>query len=156
MQALLWKITAGVLNLGNINFRRTGEGFTDIDKKSMATLKVVATVVVACLWGLKPDELEKRLTTSTLKMGSSTTQRRTETQSPRASTKTSFCGSASAFTPSCSSRTTTTTRRTRRTESTSSASWTCSTSILPEAPPMHGKSEQHKVEACQLSPITNR
>merc|ERR1712013_703839 len=63
VQTALWKITSGVLNLGNINFRRTGDGFTDIDKKSMETLGVVAR-----LWGLKPDELEKRLTTQTLKM----------------------------------------------------------------------------------------
>ena len=63
VQEVLWKLTAGVMNLGNINFMRTGDGFTDLDKKSMKYLQIVAD-----LWGLKASELEKRLTTKSLKI----------------------------------------------------------------------------------------
>ena len=63
VQDTLWKLTAGILNLGNINFIRTGDGFTDIDKKSMKYLQIVSK-----LWGLKASELEKRLTTQSLKI----------------------------------------------------------------------------------------
>eukprot|EP01084_Bolivina_argentea_P260184 439294_1 len=66
VQTLLWKITSGVLNLGNINFIRKGDGFADIDKKSMKYLDIVSK-----LWGLKASQLEKRLTTKTLKAGGS-------------------------------------------------------------------------------------
>merc|ERR1719410_1485717 len=62
VQKVLWKITAGVLNLGNVNFMRSGDGYANIDKKSMKYVDVVAN-----LWGIKASELEKRLTTKSLK-----------------------------------------------------------------------------------------
>merc|ERR1712048_551083 len=58
VQKVLWKITAGVLNLGNVNFMRSGDGYANIDKKSMKYVDIVAN-----LWGIKASELEKRLTT---------------------------------------------------------------------------------------------
>merc|ERR1712228_760684 len=64
VQSVIWKITSGVLNLGNVNFMRTGDGYAQIDKKSMKYVQIVSD-----LWSIKASELEKRLTTKSLKVG---------------------------------------------------------------------------------------
>ena len=63
MQPDLWKLTSGILNLGNVSFKRSGDGFAEIDPK---TQKFVAAV--ADLWGVKLKAIQKRLLTANMKV----------------------------------------------------------------------------------------
>ncbi|ETO25957.1 hypothetical protein RFI_11180 [Reticulomyxa filosa] len=55
----LWAITAGVLNMGNIEFKKEGDGFASI--KNADVVKKVAE-----LWGITDKALTERLTTATM------------------------------------------------------------------------------------------
>ena len=50
MQPDLWKLTFGILNLSNVSFKRSGDGFAEIDPK---TAKFVTAVTD--LWGVKSN-----------------------------------------------------------------------------------------------------
>eukprot|EP01083_Nonionella_stella_P067829 179682_1 len=61
-QHVLWQITSGILNLGNIVFTREDSGYASVD-----TSKCNAYVnAVAKLWDIKSDALIKRLTTASV------------------------------------------------------------------------------------------
>jgi len=64
VQDILWRLTAGILNVGNINFIRSGDGYAIVEKQSMKFVRTVSR-----LWGLSASDLEKRLTTQSLKVG---------------------------------------------------------------------------------------
>ena len=64
IQKELWKIVCGLLYLGNIDFKREGDGFGSVFTKSKEFLEYAAE-----LWGIKSEHLEQRLTTASLKVG---------------------------------------------------------------------------------------
>ena len=63
IQADLWSITMGIFNLGNVSFKKEGDGFASIDPKSTKFLEIMAG-----LWGIEPKAMVKRLTTANMKV----------------------------------------------------------------------------------------
>merc|ERR1712190_717710 len=63
IQVDLWSITMGIFNLGNINFKKEGDGFASIDPKSQKHLSTLAR-----LWGVKEEAVVSRLTTANMKV----------------------------------------------------------------------------------------
>eukprot|EP01084_Bolivina_argentea_P109151 195094_1 len=55
------KLVSGVLNLGNINFKKEGDGFASIDKKTVIYLNAVSSV-----FAIDVKRLEERLLTATM------------------------------------------------------------------------------------------
>ena len=61
-QMVLWQVTCGILNMGNIVFKKEGDGYASVDeKKSDAALNAVAK-----LWDIDRKALIKRLTTASV------------------------------------------------------------------------------------------
>ena len=63
IQVDLWSLTCGLFNLGNVNFKREGDGFASIDPKSKKALDTLAR-----LWGVTSKAVTDRLTTATMKV----------------------------------------------------------------------------------------
>ena len=63
IQADLWSITMGIFNLGNVSFKREGDGFASVDPKTMKFLEIMTG-----LWGIEPKAMVKRLTTANMKV----------------------------------------------------------------------------------------
>eukprot|EP01084_Bolivina_argentea_P109153 195097_1 len=57
----IFKLTSGVMNLGNINFKKEGDGFASIDKKTVIYLNAVSSV-----FAIDVKRLEERLLTATM------------------------------------------------------------------------------------------
>merc|ERR1719361_2374650 len=45
----MWFITSGIFNMGNINFKKEGDGFASVDPKTMSSLETMSR-----LWGIEP------------------------------------------------------------------------------------------------------
>ena len=56
IQYNLWRLISGILNLGNVNFTQSDDGFAVVDEKTIEYVKIVAN-----LWGITAEALEKRL-----------------------------------------------------------------------------------------------
>merc|ERR1712130_360362 len=63
IQQDLWSITMGIFNLGNVSFKREGDGFASIDPKSQKYLEELAR-----LWAIDAKAVTKRLTTANIKV----------------------------------------------------------------------------------------
>ena len=63
IQLDLWSITSGIFNLGNICFKREGDGFASIDAKASKYLTNLSR-----LWGLTEKAVTDRLTTASMKI----------------------------------------------------------------------------------------
>merc|ERR1712113_190748 len=63
IQIDLWAITCGIFNMGNIAFKREGDGFASIDSKTSKFLDNTAE-----LWGIDIKALTDRLTTASMKV----------------------------------------------------------------------------------------
>ena len=59
----LWSITMGIFNLGNVKFKKEGDGFASIHPDTQKFVDEVAR-----LWAINSKALTKRLTTRTLKV----------------------------------------------------------------------------------------
>merc|ERR1712130_263149 len=63
IQQDLWSITMGIFNLGNVSFKREGDGFASIDPKSQKYLEELAR-----LGAIDAKAVTKRLTTANIKV----------------------------------------------------------------------------------------
>eukprot|EP01084_Bolivina_argentea_P070951 129032_1 len=61
LQFNLWMIISGIINLGNINFHKTGDGLCSIHPDSMEYIEALSS-----LWGISTQQIESRLTTQSL------------------------------------------------------------------------------------------
>ena len=59
----MWYITAGIFNMGNIGFKKEGDGFASIDPKGVKNMETMAR-----LWGIETKAVKARLTTATMKV----------------------------------------------------------------------------------------
>merc|ERR1712130_445099 len=71
IQEDLWSMTMGIFNLGNVNFKKEGDGFAAIDPKSQKYLKELSR-----LWGVDTKALTKRLTTANIKVVNNTIEKK--------------------------------------------------------------------------------
>eukprot|EP01083_Nonionella_stella_P012776 36117_1 len=63
IQKDLWSITCGIFNLGNVAFKREGDGFASIDPKAQTFLDNLADS-----WGVQSKAVTDRLTTASMKV----------------------------------------------------------------------------------------
>ena len=63
IQVDLWSISCGIFNMGNITFKRQGDGFAAVDPKTQQFLENNAE-----LWGIDAKALADRLTTASMKV----------------------------------------------------------------------------------------
>jgi len=63
-QTNLFRMTMGIMHLGNVKFKKDSQDFAEISKKTLKHVEAAAK-----LWGIDAEALKSRLTTTTMKVG---------------------------------------------------------------------------------------